>query len=179
MICTSQAMVMVSSISWLVSITRYFFLRLPNHSQCNALDAIFRLVLWVLVGDGRPKPLILVSFSTFHHCLLTEVQLPPFAQQGLVVQLFLNSGQLSGSVVTQWWHAKSRNFGNSKSKTDYELFGFGRFSGSNLVSEPTGQNGQNNSKHIICRWNKWTRIQVAKCSAWQSTFSFSMFQWFI
>ena len=100
-ICTSQAMVMVSSISWLVSITRYFFLRLPNHSQCNALDAIFRLVLWVLVGDGRPKPLILVSFSTFHHCLLAEVQLPPFAQQGLVVQLFLNSGQLSGSVVTQ------------------------------------------------------------------------------
>ena len=93
-----------SSISWLVSINRYFFLRLPNHSQCNALDAIFRLALWVLVGDVRPKPLILVSFSIFsifHHCLLAEVQLPPFAHQGLVVQLFLNSGQLSGSVVTQ------------------------------------------------------------------------------
>ena len=32
---------------------RYHFLRLPNHSQCNALAAIFRLVLYGVVGPGR------------------------------------------------------------------------------------------------------------------------------
>lgn len=45
------------------------------------------------IGVDASKPFPVQCFGRY-----LQVQLPPFAQQGLVVQLFLNSGQLSGVI---------------------------------------------------------------------------------
>ena len=53
MICTSQAMVMVSSISWLVSITRYFF---SEASKPFPVQCFGRYLQAGVVGPGRRWP---------------------------------------------------------------------------------------------------------------------------